>query len=129
MIAKNFIRYPEALRFQVEMFSNGYHNSPRLMRLMTVIFKQVSDVPAWVKEAAAAAKRLVKIWKKAQVCMDLRSQDKGHMVPAGFYVNPYGGQTWSGRGLVPKWLRECCSGGHHKEAFQLKETTFIPWAM
>ena len=51
MIAKNYIRFPEALRFQVEMFSNGYKNSPRIMRLMTVIFKQTADVPGWVKKA------------------------------------------------------------------------------
>lgn len=70
MIAKNYIRYPEALRFQVEMFSNGYKNSPRIMRLMTVIFKQIADVPAWVKEAAAAAKRLVKMWKAAQIVLN-----------------------------------------------------------
>jgi hypothetical protein len=70
MIAKNFISYPEALRFQREMFSNGYKNQPRIMRLMTVIFKQLPEVPSWVKEAAAAAKRLVKFWKGQQIAMN-----------------------------------------------------------
>lgn len=67
MIAKNFIRYPEALRFQVEMFSNGYHNSPRLMRLMTVIFEWAPITPEWVKVATAKAKALVKAWKTVQM--------------------------------------------------------------
>lgn len=74
MIAKNYIRFPEALRFQVEMFSNGYKNSPRIMRLMTVIFKQVASVPAWVKSAAAAAKRLVKMWKGQQITLNFKAE-------------------------------------------------------
>lgn len=78
MIARNYIRYPETLRFQVEMFSNGYKNSPRIMRLMTVIFDWKISAPAWVKEAAAAAKRLVKLWKAAQIALNFKdtSQDK-----------------------------------------------------
>lgn len=63
MIAKNYIRHPEALRFQREMFSNGYHNSPRIMRLMEVIFEWAPSIPQWVKDAKARAKTLVKAWK------------------------------------------------------------------
>lgn len=86
MIASNYIKHPAALRFQCEMFSNGYKNSPRIMRLMTVIFKQVADVAAWVKDATAAARRLVKMWKKMQVCLNFttpltRKEPKTH----GFY--------------------------------------------
>ena len=77
MIAKNYIRYPEALRFQVEMFSNGYKNSPRIMRLMTVIFEWKDAIPAWVKDAAAAAKRLVKHWKKSQIVMNFKAPERG----------------------------------------------------
>lgn len=73
MIARNYIRYPEALRFQREMFSNGYHNSPRIMRLMECIFDFAATVPAWVKEAAARAKDLVKKWKAAQVLMNFKA--------------------------------------------------------
>lgn len=65
MIAKNYIRHPEALRFQREMFSNGYHNSPRLMRLMEVIFDWTPTIPAWWTAAKAAAKALAKQVKKS----------------------------------------------------------------
>jgi hypothetical protein len=69
MIAKNYIKYPEALRFQCEMFSNGYHNSPRIMRLMEVIFDWSATVPDWVKEAKTRARNLVKAWKSRMVEM------------------------------------------------------------
>lgn len=66
MIARNYIKYPEALRFQCEMFSNGYHNSPRLMRLMEVFFDWTPTVPQWVKEAKNRAGQIVKAWKSRQ---------------------------------------------------------------
>lgn len=69
MIASNYIKHPEALRFQCEMFSNGYHNSPRIMRLMGVIFDQRPDVPQWFKDMRSKAKALVKKWKKQMVDM------------------------------------------------------------
>lgn len=129
MIAKNYIRFPEALRFQCEMFSNGYHNSPRLMRLMTVIFKQVADVPSWVKTAAAAAKRLVKMWKKAQIILNFAAgwtPSTGPETPGAIqtatatgYRGPEG-QTWSGRGLTPKWLRHLVELGNTREQFRLQ---------
>lgn len=69
MIAKNYIKHPEALRFQREMFSNGYHNSPRIMRLVQVIFDWKPSVPQWWKDLKAAEARLIKSWKKAMVEM------------------------------------------------------------
>ncbi|MDO8447548.1 MAG: hypothetical protein Q7T10_01925 [Rhodoferax sp.] len=75
MIAKNYIKYPEALRFQCEMFSNGYHNSPRIMRLVEVIFSWTPTIPAWFTSARTKAKQLVKAWKKMQSEMfDKRGQ-------------------------------------------------------
>jgi hypothetical protein len=65
MIAKNYIKHPEALRFQCEMFSNGYHNSPRIMRLMECVFDWKSTVPQWWKNLKAAEKILIDGWKKA----------------------------------------------------------------
>ncbi len=67
MIASNYIKYPEALRFQCEMFSNGYKNSPRIMRLMTVIFDWKLQAPQWVKDAMAKAKRLAKMCREQQM--------------------------------------------------------------
>lgn len=65
MIAKNFMKYPEALRFQRELFSNGYHNSPRIMRLMQCIFDWKPTVPDWWKAAKAKARALAKLVKQA----------------------------------------------------------------
>ena len=75
MIAMNYIKHPEALRFQCEMFSNGYHNSPRIMRLMQCIFDQRPDVPQWFKDMRAKAKALVKTWKKSMLDM-FKSEDQ-----------------------------------------------------
>lgn len=65
MIARNFIRFPEALRFQREMFSNGYHNNPRIMRLMQCIFDWRPSVPDWWKEAKGRARDLARHVKKS----------------------------------------------------------------
>ena len=65
MIAKNFIRFPEALRFQCELFSNGYHNQPRIMRLMQCIFDWKPEAPSWWKDAKARAKALAKSIRSA----------------------------------------------------------------
>lgn len=65
MIAKNFVKYPEALRFQREMFSNGYHNSPRIMRLMECVFDWSATVPDWWKEAKGRARSLARLVKKS----------------------------------------------------------------
>jgi hypothetical protein len=70
MIAKNFIKHPEALRFQMELFSKGHKNQPRIMRLIQVIFSHAGNVPAWVTAATAKAKALVKRWKKAQIVLN-----------------------------------------------------------
>lgn len=65
MIAKNFSKYPEALRFQRELFSNGYHNSPRIMRLVECIFNWTPTTPAWWTEAKNRARSLAKSVKLA----------------------------------------------------------------
>lgn len=117
MIAKNYIRYPEALRFQREMFSNGYHNSPRIMRLMECIFELVATAPQWVKDMKKRAAELVKHWKQCQVALGFRGptiKTTGNPHMDGYnremarlgmvrYQGP-NGETWSGRGLMPRWL-------------------------
>ncbi|SFV04580.1 hypothetical protein SAMN05216350_12116 [Polaromonas sp. YR568] len=65
MIAKNYMQHPEALRFQHELFSNGYHNSPRIMRLMECIFDWTPTVPGWWAAAKAKARALAKAVKKS----------------------------------------------------------------
>ena len=65
MIAKNFLKFPEALRFQREMFSNGYKNQPRSMRRMQCIFDQRPGTPEWLTCAKGKARDLAKQVKKA----------------------------------------------------------------
>ena len=60
MIAKNYIKHPDALRVQRELFFIGYRNSPLLMRLIGVIMDQRPAVPEWFKKAREAAKALAK---------------------------------------------------------------------
>ncbi|MHB1201251.1 MAG: hypothetical protein ACYCZ6_17215 [Polaromonas sp.] len=64
MIARNYIKHPEALRFQHELFHNGYHNQPRIMRVMEYIFDWKPTVPDWWKTAKMKARALAKLCKK-----------------------------------------------------------------
>lgn len=65
MIAANFYKHTEALRFQREMFFNGYKNQPRIMRLMQCVFSQAQSAPSWWNAAKARARDLAKSVKKA----------------------------------------------------------------
>lgn len=44
---------------------------------------------------------------------------KGRKVPAK-YKNPATGDTWSGRGIKPKWLQEALKAGKAVEDFAIK---------
>ncbi|TAH12292.1 MAG: hypothetical protein EAZ11_06690 [Curvibacter sp.] len=125
MIAANYLKHPESLRFQRELFHNGFKNSPRIMRAMECIFKFSPDVPQWAKDMARKARQLVQAWKKAQVSCNFSEPVKAMVLPAGFYRGP-NGETWSGRGLVPKWLQQLVSWGHSKEEFKVAERTEFP---
>lgn len=90
MIAKNYIKYPEALRFQCEMFSNGYHNSPRIMRLMEVVFDWTPTVPQWWKDLKAAEARLIKAWKSRIIEMFETMKTKAKKIdPRQLHLNPF----------------------------------------
>ncbi|MDP3798889.1 MAG: hypothetical protein Q8R06_17380 [Polaromonas sp.] len=65
MIAKNYMKHPDALRFQRELFSNGFHNSPRIMRLMECIFDWAPTAPTWWTAAKAKARALAKTIKQS----------------------------------------------------------------
>lgn len=47
------------------------------------------------------------------------SSRKGAKVAAK-YQNPYNGQTWSGRGMKPKWLTSLLDSGRSMEEFEIK---------
>jgi len=121
MIAKNYIKHPEALRFQREMFSNGYHNSPRIMRLMEVIFSFAAAVPQWVKDMKKRAADLVKHWKAGQIGLNFKAPAKPTAMIPGFFYGP-SGETWSGRGMTPKWLRSLVDMGDQREQYRFNGT-------
>jgi hypothetical protein len=70
MIAKNYLKHPEALRFQRELFHNGFKNSPRIMRLVECIFNFAPTTPQWAKDLARKARNLVKAWKEKQMTVN-----------------------------------------------------------
>lgn len=70
MIAANYLKHPDALRFQRELFHNGFKNSPRIMRLMECVFKFAPEVPQWAKDLARKARQLVKLWKGCQIALN-----------------------------------------------------------
>jgi hypothetical protein len=70
MIAKNYLKHPEALRFQRELFHNGFKNSPRIMRLMECVFNFAPTTPQWAKDLARKARQLVQAWKRAQITVN-----------------------------------------------------------
>ena len=67
MIANNYRKHPDALRYQRELFATGPRNSVA-MRLLSAIADLRPDVPEWFKAKAAAAKALAKKVKAA--CLD-----------------------------------------------------------
>lgn len=68
MIAKNFIKYPEALRFQKELFAKTFgRHYTILSRLVQCVCTWKDKAPEWVIEAADRSRQLVKFWKGKQV--------------------------------------------------------------
>lgn len=116
MIAKNYLKHPEALRFQRELFHNGFKNSPRIMRLMECIFNFAPTTPQWAKDLARKARNLVKAWKAAQITINFSEPVAAAKRIIGAYYSPEG-QTWSGRGLMPKWIKQFVDRGMKKEQF------------
>ena len=123
MIAKNYLKYPEALRFQCELFHNGFKNSPRIMRLMECVFNFAPATPQWAKGLARKARNLVKAWKAAQICINWVEVTGKFLARAGTYLGPMG-ESWSGRGLTPKWLSSLVKNGLSKESFKVQCDTW-----
>lgn len=120
MIAKNYLKHPDALRFQRELFHNGFKNSPRIMRLMECVFKFAPEVPQWAKDAARRARQLVKAWKSAMLTLNFAARVNEGKRTVGFFYGPRG-ETWSGRGMMPQWLKSLVRAGDPKEAYRWNE--------
>ena len=70
------------------------------------------EVIAQIKELAASIGVTVEIFDSS------KAADKRMQLIQGKYRNPHNHlQTWTGRGLSPKWLRELIEAGHSKEEF------------
>lgn len=146
MIAKNYRKFPEALLYQLELALASVGNTFDVLRVKNPaafaawarIMAKASDndrgrvaVPEWVtvaKRLAAALARKVKAACMALVESDQETAPTTHKEPRqeatsrtpkmidGFYYGPMG-ETWSGRGLMPKWLRSLMHEGQDKRAF------------
>jgi len=118
-ICTSYIKNPDALRFQKELFARTFGKHYSIMtRLTQCICQVVNTAPDWVKEAKARASRLVKHWKSLQVALNFAAATIEAYKPKlkGFFYGPWG-ETWSGRGLVPKWLRVLVDSGRNRNDF------------
>lgn len=97
MIAKNYLKHPEALRFQRELFHNGFKNSPRIMRLMECVFNFAPTTPQWAKDLARKARQLVQAWKSAQISVNF----SGPVVAQKTKRLSIRGYVWEGDKLTP----------------------------
>jgi hypothetical protein len=97
MIAKNYLKHPEALRFQRELFHNGFKNSPRIMRLMECVFNFAPTTPQWAKDLARKARQLVQAWKRAQITVNFSGPAIAKR-PERLSIRGY---VWEGHKLAP----------------------------
>ena len=74
---------------------------------------EVFGAPAGKPAAAAPAKP-----RKAAAAKGRTSSAKGTKVAAK-YRHPETGQTWSGRGILPKWMTEEIAKGRKREDFAI----------
>ncbi|MGD0958383.1 MAG: H-NS histone family protein [Methylomonas sp.] len=73
------------------------------------------EVIAQIKELAASAGLLVEIHDADKI------SDRKNSKVAPRYRNPADPlQTWSGRGLAPKWMQALISSGRNKSDFEIK---------
>lgn len=67
-LCKSYIKNPDALRFQKELFARTFGKHYTILSRLTQCLCQVKDaIPQWVKDAKKKAIDLVKFWKSCQV--------------------------------------------------------------
>lgn len=77
-ICKSYIKNPDALRFQKELFARTFGKHYTILSRLTQCLCQIKEAaPRWVIEARKQAAALVKFWKSCQVeilgCLDVVS--------------------------------------------------------
>jgi len=72
------------------------------------------EVLAQIKELAASIGVTVEIGES-----DKRSERKGSKVAAKYRNPADASQTWTGRGLAPKWMQELLAAGRDKADFEI----------
>ncbi|WP_150049530.1 MULTISPECIES: H-NS histone family protein [Methylomonas] len=72
------------------------------------------EVLAQIKELAASIGVTVEIGES-----DKRSERKGSKVAAKYRNPADASQTWTGRGLAPKWMQELLAAGRDKAEFEI----------
>jgi len=73
------------------------------------------EVLAQIKELAASIGVTVEIGES-----DKRLERKGSKVAAKYRNPADASQTWTGRGLAPKWMQELLAAGRDKAEFEIK---------
>lgn len=107
-ICRSYIKNPEALRFQKELFARtfGKHYSI-ITRIAHCVCQVIDTAPAWVTEAKARAARLVKHWKTLQVTLDFAVAKLAAYVPKFNGPKPYLTTNSSGRAMT-------CGGAYRR---------------
>lgn len=100
---KDLIAQKEALERQIEEAkrSNREEGLSKLREIMEQYSLTAADLNGSVREARASTK----------------GKSTGKV--AAKYKNPETGDTWSGRGLKPKWLKAAIEGGKKIEDFAI----------
>jgi len=72
------------------------------------------DVIAQIKELAASIDVVVEIHEA-----DKKSVRKGVKVPVKYRHPEDSGKTWTGRGVMPTWLKALINAGHERSEFEV----------
>lgn len=67
-ICKSYIKNPDALRFQKELFARTFGKHFTILSRLTQCVCQIrNETPQWFKDAHERALQLVKFWESCQV--------------------------------------------------------------
>lgn len=97
----------EAVRRQIADLAVEFQISPETL---------TRDVAAAFRRAPAPKA----VFRAPQIDIPLRGHATSrHVEPR--YKNPHSGETWSGRGSMPRWLKSAIAGGALQDDFLIRE--------